>query len=126
VDERLGGPPHAVVSLAAAANARGVTVESAVASRRGLLRLVALADAEGAVVIVDAARRAQLVDAVLAQHRVSSREQEVCHAMLRGLSDKEIAAALGVGTETVKAHARAAFAKLSVSGRGGLLAKLGV
>lgn len=125
VDDRHSGPPHAIVSLAAAASARGVTVESAVASRRGLLRLVALADAEGSVMIIDAARRAQVVDAILAQHRLSSREQEVCLAMLRGLSDKEIASTLGVGIETVKAHTRAAFAKLSVSGRGGLLAKLG-
>jgi DNA-binding CsgD family transcriptional regulator len=126
VDERHGGPPHAIVSLAAAANVRGATVESAVASRRGLLRLVALAEVEGAVVILDAARRAQIVDAILMQHRLSSREQEVCRAILRRLSDKEIATTLDVGIETVKAHARAAFAKLSVSGRGGLLAKLGV
>jgi len=126
VDERHGGPPHAIVSLAAAANARGVTVESAVASRRGLLRLVAIAEAEGAVVILDAARRAQIVDATLTQHRLSSREQEVCRAILRGLSDKEIATTLDVGVETVKAHTRAAFTKLSVSGRGGLLAKLGL
>jgi DNA-binding CsgD family transcriptional regulator len=124
-DERHDGLPHAIVSLAAAANAGGEHVESAVASRLGLLRVVALAEAEGVVVILDAARRAQIVDAILAHDRLSSREQEVCHAMLRGLSDKEIATALDVGIETVKAHARAAFAKLSVSGRGGLLAKLG-
>jgi DNA-binding NarL/FixJ family response regulator len=63
--------------------------------------------------------------AILTHERLSSREQQVCHAMLRGLSDKQIATALDVGIETVKAHTRAAFAKLSVSGRGGLLAKPG-
>lgn len=126
VDERHGGPPHAIVSAAAAARARGDVVESAVPSRRGLLRVVALPESEGAVVIVDEARRAQVIAAVLARHRLSAREEDVCHGMLRGLSDKEIASSLGVGLETVKAHARSAFAKLSVSGRGGLVAKLGV
>jgi DNA-binding CsgD family transcriptional regulator len=75
-------------------------------------------------VVLDGARPSQVVDAILARHRLSAREEDVCRGMLRGLSDKEIAALLGVGLETVKANARAAFAKLSVSGRGGLVAKI--
>jgi len=125
VDEGHGGPPHAIVSLAAAATARRAPAESTVASRLGLLRVVALSEGDESVVIVDAARRAQVADALFARHRLSPREQEVCRAMVRGASDKEIAIVLDVGIETVKAHARAAFAKLAVRGRGGLLARLG-
>lgn len=121
-DRRHGGPPHAIVSLAAAARVKGGSAESLVGSARGAVRVLALAEQERSVIVIDAPGRPQLVEAAFALHRLSPREREVCHAVLRGLSDKEIASSLRVGLETVKAQARAAFSKLGVRGRGGLLA----
>jgi DNA-binding CsgD family transcriptional regulator len=121
-DRRHGGPPHAIVSLAAAARAGAGSAESHVSTSRGAVRVVALAEQERAVIMIDTPRRQQLIEAAFALHRLSPRETEVCHAMLRGSSDKQIASALRVGLETVKAQARTAFAKLGVQGRGGLLA----
>ncbi len=118
------GAPHAVVDAAERAKARGGSAESHVATARGLLRVVASAEEECAVVVVDRARPRDVTRLMLAVHRLSPREEEVCRAMLRGLSDDQIATALGVGTHTVKAHAKAVFAKLEVAGRGGLLAKV--
>ena len=89
------------------------------------MRLVALPSEEGAVVVLDRAQRSQVIDAFLARHRLSPREEAICRAMLSGASDKEIAESLEIGLETVKGHGRAAFAKLGVSGRRGLMSKVG-
>jgi DNA-binding CsgD family transcriptional regulator len=124
-DSRHGGLPHAIVAVAAAASA-GRSVEATIPSRRGLMRVVALPEPDGAVVVLDRASRAQVIDAFLARHRLSPREEDICRAMLSGSTDKEIAKSLEIGLETVKGHCRAAYAKLGVSGRRGLMAKVGI
>lgn len=123
-DAAHDGAPHAVVEAASRAIASGGSAESHVATAHGLLRVVATVEEDCAVVVVDRARSRDVTRLLLAVHRLSPREEEVCRAMLRGLSDDEIATSLGVGTHTVKAHAKALFAKLEVAGRGGLLAKV--
>src|SRR5262249_62393995 len=61
------------------------------------------------------------IAAGLARHRASdrltARELEVVELMSRGLSNKEIAAAIGRTDETVKIHLKSVFAKLKVTTR---------
>jgi DNA-binding NarL/FixJ family response regulator len=61
------------------------------------------------------------VAASLARHRASERltprELEVVELMAQGLSNKEIAAAIGRTDETVKIHLKSVFAKLNVTTR---------
>jgi DNA-binding CsgD family transcriptional regulator len=118
----LGGPPHAIVAAAAGALAADGVRESTVMTAHGAVRIAAAAAADSAVVMLDGARPRDVTSLVLAAHRLSPREEEVCGAMLRGSTDDEIGRALGIGTQTAKSHAKSAFAKLGVRGRGGLLA----
>jgi two-component system NarL family response regulator len=48
---------------------------------------------------------------------LSTREQEVLHHLIRGRSNKEIAAALFISEETVKSHLKTLFTKLGVRDR---------
>jgi DNA-binding NarL/FixJ family response regulator len=48
---------------------------------------------------------------------LSTREAQVLHSLAQGLSNKEIAAALGLSVGTVKTHLRHIFRKLGVSDR---------
>lgn len=61
------------------------------------------------------------VAASLARHRANDhltpRELEVVELMTRGLSNKEIASAIGRTDETVKIHLKSVFAKLKVTTR---------
>lgn len=53
---------------------------------------------------------------------LSYRESEVLALLSQGLRNKEIAAALYIGTETVKSHLTAIFQKMDVSSRGEAIA----
>jgi DNA-binding NarL/FixJ family response regulator len=61
------------------------------------------------------------ITAALAQRagrvELSEREREVLEAIVRGRSNKEIAAALGISENTVKVHATRVFEKLGVADR---------
>ena len=46
---------------------------------------------------------------------LSARQRQVCDRILAGLTDQEIAADLGIGYQTVRNHASAAYAKLGLS-----------
>jgi DNA-binding NarL/FixJ family response regulator len=48
---------------------------------------------------------------------LSAREAQVLHSLAQGLSNKEIAAAMGLSVGTVKTHLRHIFRKLGVSDR---------
>ena len=52
-----------------------------------------------------------------AQCELSARELDVLRHLGRGLSNQELATALGISETTVKAHLRAVFAKLNVTNR---------
>jgi DNA-binding NarL/FixJ family response regulator len=63
---------------------------------------------------------AQLVREVRApdgRERLSQREAEVLRLLARGLANKEIARALGLGEQTVKTHVSSLLAKLGVRSR---------
>lgn len=54
--------------------------------------------------------------------QLSAREQEVLQLLAYGKANKEIAKALGIGTQTVKTHISHIFAKLGASDRTGAVA----
>lgn len=56
--------------------------------------------------------------------RLSAREREVAEAVASGLSNKEVAADLKISVRTVENHMRTIFAKLNVTTRTRLVAKL--
>ncbi|WP_332674411.1 LuxR family transcriptional regulator [Aromatoleum sp.] len=77
--------------------------------------------------VVDAARRKlppSRADVCL--DGLSAREREVAHEVAAGLSNKEIAAKLGITERTVKAHLGAIFEKLGVRDRLQLVLRLRV
>ena len=67
------------------------------------------------LVRTDAPRRASLL---------SPREQEIARMIARGLPNKTIAAVLEISSWTVGTHLRRMFAKLNVTSRAALVAKL--
>lgn len=55
---------------------------------------------------------------------LTPREQEICEATARGLSNQEIAAEVGLSAHTVRDHLKAVFAKMGVTSRGELVARM--
>lgn len=66
---------------------------------------------------IDPAAAAQLASAGAAED-LTARELDVLRELALGQSNKEIAATLGIGEETVKTHVGHLFAKLQVENRG--------
>jgi len=66
---------------------------------------------------IDPAIGRQLVEAYVAVDALTAREQDVLRHLALGLSNKEIAATLAVGEETVKTHVAHVLAKLRVENR---------
>ncbi|MFZ2267432.1 MAG: DNA-binding response regulator [Azonexus sp.] len=57
------------------------------------------------------------------QHGLSSRESEICEALIRGLNDKQIAHDLNISFWTVRSHITKIFTKLGVLNRRELMAR---
>ena len=72
--------------------------------------------------LVDALRNPAAAEATLS--RLSQREREIVDAVLKGASNKDIGAQLGLSEQTVKNHLRRAFAKLRVTNRLELAVKM--
>jgi DNA-binding NarL/FixJ family response regulator len=66
---------------------------------------------------IDPAIGRQLLDARVAPDSLTSRETDVLRQLALGRSNKEIAAALAVGEETVKTHVAHVLSKLQVENR---------
>jgi len=58
------------------------------------------------------------------QFRLTHREQQAVALLLQGLSNKEIAEAMGVSANTVKAFLRLATVRMGVSSRSGIVTKI--
>lgn len=59
---------------------------------------------------------------LLQDRQLSDRQLDVLHLLLRGMSEKEVARALGVSTHTVHTHVKKLYSEFDVSSRGELLA----
>jgi DNA-binding NarL/FixJ family response regulator len=57
------------------------------------------------------------------EEELTEREEEILCCVFRGLRDKEIAAALGIGTATVHTHMHRLFVKMKVHSRSEIIAK---
>lgn len=109
-------PTHAARALAAGAagmipksSSREAYAEALRTAVRGERLAPALASSNG--------RSAQALAAVPGAPALTSRELEVLHQLSFGLSNKEIAQALGISYETVKEHVQHILRKLGVSDR---------
>src|SRR5437867_3333176 len=63
------------------------------------------------------------VGQVTQENRLTKREEEILACLFQDMQDKEIAAALGIGTATVHTHMHRLFEKLGVHSRQGIIAK---
>jgi DNA-binding CsgD family transcriptional regulator len=75
-------------------------------------------------VIIERASNAEVAPIIVAAYDLSSREQEVTRLLAQGLSTGDIAATLFLSPYTVRDHVKAIFAKVGVSSRGELVARL--
>jgi len=129
----LPGAVHAVALRARAAAAgddQGVP-RARLRTRSGrwlLLHGACLRDASGTpartAIVVEPARRAEVAAIMVEAYELTEREQQVTQLLVRGLAIDEIAQALWLSRHTVRDHTKAIFAKLRVSSRPELTAKL--
>lgn len=73
---------------------------------------------------IEPAKSAQIAPIIVEAYGLTAREQEITHAVARGLSNQEIAAERFLSPHTVRDHLKAVFAKVGVASRGELVAKL--
>ena len=75
------------------------------------------AGAQGAVVVIDAARPGCLLPLAASAYRLTSREVEVVRRVLNGLDTRSVAAALHISEYTVQDHLKSVFDKVGVRSR---------
>jgi two-component system nitrate/nitrite response regulator NarL len=78
-------------------------------------------DAQAEKIVIDGLRAVGLRTIHLA---LTSRERQVIACLYAGLSDKDIAAALGIGSGTVHVHVASLFKKLGVHKRAEVAARI--
>ena len=69
-------------------------------------------------------RKAPTASAAKDHFKLTAREQAVVHALLKGLTNKEIARELGITEQTTKDHIKRIMKKIKVSTRTGILARV--
>lgn len=122
---------HQVAAQARALAEGGVEGPPAVARTRTadgewlLVRAVRL-EGEGGrtAVLLEPARRADVAPLLLDLHDLTPREREVTQLLLTGMSTRAIAQKLWITPGTLRSHVKAVFAKLGVSSRPELFARL--
>jgi DNA-binding NarL/FixJ family response regulator len=114
---RLGARGYVLKSVGASALAQAIrgtgsggSVIDPIAARR-------LLDYVASQPFLPALRHDVLGRAAVSLRSLSARETQVLHCLAQGLSNKEIAATLGLSVGTVKTHLRHIFRKLGVSDR---------
>ncbi|WP_340537583.1 helix-turn-helix transcriptional regulator [Nocardioides sp. GXZ039] len=75
-------------------------------------------------VTIGPAKSSQIAPIIIEAYGLTPREQDITQDVARGLSNAEIAVARNVSPYTVRDHLKAVFAKVGVSTRGELVAKL--
>lgn len=117
--------------LAAAVRARSSRSSARVAVRaRGLsgtwmkVHASPLGDQGRVAVMIEPARRSDLLPILLESYDLTARESEVVVLLSRGLFTKDVAAELCISVHTVNDHIKVIFTKVGVTSRGELVAKL--
>jgi DNA-binding CsgD family transcriptional regulator len=64
------------------------------------------------------------VEGIAQQYRLTQREREILQQLLKGLSSKEIAAHMGISSNTVKSFLRLVMTKMGVGTRYGIFGKI--
>lgn len=75
-------------------------------------------------VVIGPATSAQIAPITVEAYGLTPREKQVTHAVARGLTNNDIATELNVSVHTVRDHLKAVFAKMDVTSRGELVAKI--
>ena len=126
-----GRLPAVVSALATAARAGAgaAQLEAVVAGRDGGWVAVHASLAKGAgeghvALVLERPRPVVLARHLATVYGLTERERDVATLVLRGLSNKEMAARLGTSSFTVNDHLKSVFAKFDVSSRGHLAARL--
>jgi DNA-binding CsgD family transcriptional regulator len=73
---------------------------------------------------VEPAKSSQIAPIIVEAYSLTPREQDITRAVARGLANQEIASELHLSQHTVRDHLKAVFAKVGVSSRGELVAKV--
>ena len=92
-----------------------------------LVHAAALRSATGhdrTAVIIEPAKRSELASLVIALYELTDREQQITQLLVRGLAIPEIAQALWLSQHTVRDYSKTIYAKLGVTSRPELTAKL--
>jgi DNA-binding CsgD family transcriptional regulator len=118
----------------AIAGARGGgdgTARSRVRTRRGtwlVCHASLLCDADdvltGVAVVIEPATAAEIAPIIVEAYDLTDREQQITALIARGAGTAEIADELYLSAHTVRDHVKAIFAKVGVTSRGELVAKL--
>ena len=110
----------------AAAGELGELATSRVRTRRGRWAVVrgSLIGPDRVVVLIEAARPAELATAIADIHGLTEREQMIIALVARGLPTKEISNRLHLSAYTVQDHLKSIFDKTGTSSRGELVARL--
>ncbi|GAB2480847.1 helix-turn-helix transcriptional regulator [Jatrophihabitans fulvus] len=128
-----GDLPASVLAVVATARTGGAATRTVVPSASGrwlTLQALPLGSADGAtgprpvVVTVEQTAPSAVGRLTLAARGLTGREQDVTDLVLRGTSTKDIAATLHLSPHTVQDHLKAIFAKLEVSSRREMIARL--
>ena len=110
----------------AAAGQLGELATSRVRTRRGRWAVVrgSLVGPDRVVVLIEAARPAELAAAIADIHGLTEREQMIIALVARGLPTKAISNRLHLSAYTVQDHLKSIFDKTGTSSRGELVARL--
>ena len=75
-------------------------------------------------VVIEPAKPAEIAPIIIDAYDLSDREQQITRLIARGAGTGDIARELHLSPHTVRDHVKAIFAKVEVSSRGELVAKL--
>jgi DNA-binding CsgD family transcriptional regulator len=107
------------------------TARSRVRTRRGswlVCHASCLRDAGGALtsiaVVIEPAKATEIAPIIVQAYDLTDREQQITRLIARGAGTAEIAEELYLSGHTVRDHVKAIFAKVGVSSRGELVARL--
>ncbi len=81
-------------------------------------------DARNMAVVIEPAKPAEIAPVILLAHGLTRREGQVAQLALQGKTNKGVARDLRISGHTVEDHLKAIFAKVGVSSRGELTARI--